>query len=87
MVGIVCGGSSARGSAPGVWGDWRGSMSFTASPRGVIAPSRSMFPQASSSATRLPGASSYRGVQAQTSQKWFRNEPPKAAWKKRSAKV
>src|SRR5439155_25589169 len=33
------------------------------------------------------GASGYRGVQAQTSHRWLRYEPPNAAMKKLSAKV
>jgi hypothetical protein len=46
-----------------------------------------IWPWASTLATKLLGAFSYRGLQAQISQKWLRKEPPKAAWKKLSASV
>src|SRR2546430_4293563 len=36
---------------------------------------------------KLGGASAQTGVHAHTNQKWFKNDPPKAAWKKLSASV
>jgi hypothetical protein len=38
-------------------------------------------------ARSLAGAADSSGVHAHTSQKWFRNEPPKAPMKKLSASV
>jgi hypothetical protein len=45
------------------------------------------LPPSSSWARIDAGASRNSGVHAQTSQKWLRNDPPNAAWKKWSASV
>src|SRR6187455_2096491 len=91
----------AAGAMPEGW--YQGCEVLTAYPSGVTWPSkicigpsstdagdagRRLTRPFSSSCARIDaGASRNSGVHAQTSQKWLRNEPPYAAWKKRSASV
>src|SRR5689334_11082475 len=58
---------------------------LTTEPSGKTLPSLTMTPFASTWATCAVGALGHTGVQAQISHWWFRNEPPKAAWKLLSA--
>src|SRR5260221_13094123 len=71
------------------------SLTYLGAPRSALAgesaASVSVTPSAFTAEMRvlagLAAASGYTGVHAHTSQKWLRNEPPKAPMKKLSASV
>src|SRR4051812_21820981 len=87
ICGIVCAGSSTAGLVSDGACRKIERVVLTAKPSGVTEPSVMTLPLASSTALAVAGAVGNTGEQAQTSQKWLRNEPPKAAWKKLSASV
>src|SRR5258708_36655270 len=83
MVGMISGGISRLASfTVEGWGVFTVKTVNTTLPSGVTAPSLIRLPFSSNTARIAGGAFSKRGVQAQISQKGFRNDPPNAPWKK-----
>src|SRR5512140_2440157 len=87
IVGIVWLGTSCSAAVVDGCGAFTVNAVLTTYPSGVTAPSLIRPPLASSCATMVDGALGNTGDAAATSQMWLRNEPPKAAWKKLSARV
>src|SRR6266852_3529924 len=86
VANVWFGTSDAAGTVEGC-GAFTEKAVLTAWPSGVTNPSLTRAPLASSCATALAGAPGNVGVCAAISQKWLRNEPPNAAWKKLSHSV